>query len=71
MTDNPSLEAHPNVEDWIVVRADGGVEVRTGKVEIGQGIDTAVALIVADELGVPSGQSLLDFSCSGTDEIEQ
>ncbi|MDE0415463.1 MAG: molybdopterin-dependent oxidoreductase [bacterium] len=53
MTDNPSLEAHPNVEDWIVVRADGGVEVRTGKVEIGQGIDTAVALIVADELGVP------------------
>lgn len=53
MTGNPSLEAHPNVEDWIVVRADGGVEVRTGKVEIGQGIDTAVALIVADELGVP------------------
>lgn len=53
MTDNPSLEAHPNVEDWIVVRADGGVEVRTGKVEIGQGIDTAIALIVADELGVP------------------
>ncbi len=53
MTVNPSLAAHPNVEDWIVVRADGGVEVRTGKVEIGQGIDTAVALIVADELGVP------------------
>ena len=53
MTDNPSLAAHPNVEDWIVVRADGGVEVRTGKVEIGQGIDTAVALIVAGELGVP------------------
>ena len=50
---NSSLEAHPNVEDWIVVRADGGVEVRTGKVEIGQGIDTAVALIVAGELGVP------------------
>ncbi|MDE0241466.1 MAG: molybdopterin-dependent oxidoreductase [bacterium] len=53
MTDNPSLAAHPNVEDWIVVRADGGEEVRAGKVEIGQGIDTAVALIVTGELGVP------------------
>ena len=51
MTGNPSLATHPNVEDWIAVRADGGVEVRSGKVEVGQGIDTAVALIVADELG--------------------
>ena len=59
MTVNPSLAAHPNVEDWIAVRADGGVEVRTGKVEIGQGIDTAVALIVADELGVPFGRVLM------------
>ncbi len=53
MTGNPSLAAYPDVEDWIVVRADGRVEVRTGKVEIGQGIDSATALIVADELGVP------------------
>ena len=52
MTSNPSLVVNPRVEDWIVVRADGRVEVRTGKVDIGQGIDTAVALIVAGELGL-------------------
>ena len=59
MKGNPSLAAHPNVEDWIAVREDGDVEVRTGKVEIGQGIDTAVALIVADELGVPFDRVLM------------
>ena len=53
MTANPSLVAHPRVEEWIVVRSDGFVEVRTGKVEIGQRIATAVARIVAGELGVP------------------
>ena len=59
MTGNPSLAAYSNVEDWIAVRADGGVEVRSGKVEIGQGIDTAVALIVADELGAPFDRVLM------------
>ena len=56
MTPNPSLAEHPRVEDWITVRADGGVEVRTGKVEIGQRIGTAAALVVARELGVPFGR---------------
>ena len=50
---NPSLAANPRVEDWIVVRPDGCVEVRTGKVEIGQRIGTAIALVVGNELGVP------------------
>ena len=48
-----SLAAHPRVEDWITVRPDGFVEVRTGKVDIGQGIGTAIALVAARELGVP------------------
>ena len=52
-TSNPSLAAHPRVEDWITVRPDGFVEVRSGKVEIGQRIATAVALVAAGELGVP------------------
>ena len=52
MNVNPSLEANPRVEDWIVVRPDGVVEVRSGKVEIGQRITTAVALVAARELGV-------------------
>ena len=52
MTANPSLAASPRVEDWIIVRPDGSVEVRSGKVEIGQRIGTAIALIVAGELGI-------------------
>ena len=52
-TSNPSLAVHPRVEDWITVRPDGFVEVRSGKVEIGQRIATAIALVAAGELGVP------------------
>ena len=36
----------------VAFTADGRVQVRTGKVEIGQGLHTALAQIVADELGV-------------------
>ena len=53
MSSSPSLAAHPRVEDWITVRPDDVVEVRSGKVEIGQRITTAVALVAARELGVP------------------
>jgi nicotinate dehydrogenase subunit B len=35
---------------------DGSVQVRTGKVELGQGILTALAQIAADELGVAAEQ---------------
>ena len=38
--------------DRITVRADGTVELHMGKVELGQGIGTALAQIAADELGV-------------------
>ena len=53
MKAGPSLAEHSRVEDWITVRPDGFVEVRTGKVDIGQGIGTAIALVAAGELGVP------------------
>ena len=38
---------------WVRIERDGDVTVYSGKVEIGQGIHTALAQIVADELGVP------------------
>ena len=47
-----SLSRNPRLDRWIEVRADGVVEVRTGKVEIGQGIVTTLAQIAADELDV-------------------
>jgi CO/xanthine dehydrogenase Mo-binding subunit len=48
-----SLEANRRLSQWLRFRRDGFVEVRTGKVELGQGILTALAQIAADELDVP------------------
>ncbi|GAA4987608.1 molybdopterin cofactor-binding domain-containing protein [Actinopolymorpha pittospori] len=44
------------VEDWIRPLPDGRIEVRTGRVEFGQGIRTALAQLVAGELEVPLDQ---------------
>lgn len=47
-----SLRLNRRLRQWVRFDADGFVEVRSGKVEIGQGILTALAQIVADELDV-------------------
>jgi CO/xanthine dehydrogenase Mo-binding subunit len=47
-----SLEQNPQLDDWIRIESDGTVTVRTGKVELGQGVLTALAMIAADELDV-------------------
>lgn len=53
MTELPaSLKANPQLAQWLSILADGRVEVRSGKVELGQGITTALAQIVAIELDV-------------------
>jgi CO/xanthine dehydrogenase Mo-binding subunit len=46
----PSLAANPNLSSWIKISAEGHVVISPGKVEIGQGIVTALAQIAADEL---------------------
>lgn len=53
-----SLKASPYVSNWIKIGvADGGyIEIFSGKVELGQGILTAIAQIAADELRVPLAQ---------------
>src|SRR5271169_5577862 len=48
----PSLAANPKLSSWIRIAPDGHVAVSPGKVEIGQGIVTALAQIAADELDV-------------------
>ena len=48
----PSLAANPVLSSWIKFAPDGQVIVSPGKVEIGQGIVTALAQIAADELDV-------------------
>jgi nicotinate dehydrogenase subunit B len=47
-----SLQTSPRLSQWLRFRSDGIVEVSSGKVEIGQGILTALAQVVADELDV-------------------
>ncbi len=45
-----SLNANRMLDAWIRINADGSATVCTGKVELGQGITTALAQIVAEEL---------------------
>ena len=47
-----SLQTNRRLDAWLAVNPDGTVTVMTGKVELGQGITTALAQIVADELDV-------------------
>ena len=41
------------LDAWIRINADGTATVFTGKVELGQGIVTALAQIAAEELDLP------------------
>jgi len=47
-----SLAANPKLSAWLKFSSDGQVTVSPGKVEIGQGIVTALAQIAADELDI-------------------
>ncbi len=47
-----STRKHPNLSQWMSIGKDGRVTVLTGKVDIGQRISTALALIAAEELDV-------------------
>jgi nicotinate dehydrogenase subunit B len=56
--DNPAfdgpaqIELTPDLDSWIAIDADGGITFLTGRVEIGNGILTALQQIIADELSV-------------------
>jgi CO/xanthine dehydrogenase Mo-binding subunit len=45
-----SLDKQPLLDAWIRIGADGSVTVFTGKVELGQGIKTALIQVAAEEL---------------------
>jgi nicotinate dehydrogenase subunit B len=51
-----SLAGNPMLSSWVRFSEDGYVAVSPGKVEIGQGIVTALAQIAADELDVDIGR---------------
>ena len=47
-----AIRRTPDIDRWLRFNKDGSITVRTGKVEIGQGIRTALAVIAAEELDV-------------------
>ena len=52
----PNLSANPLLSQWVRVREDGSIDVQVGKVELGQGILTALAQVAAEELEIPVDQ---------------
>lgn len=48
----PALDP-TSLATWLTVAADGGVTARSGHVELGHGVQTGLAQIVAEELDVP------------------
>jgi len=62
-----SLKANPRLAQWLSILPAGRIEVRSGKVELGQGITTALAQIVAEELDVaPERIAMVPASTAGS-----
>lgn len=47
-----SIQQYPALDDWIRMNIDGTISVFSGKIELGQGIKTALAQIASEALGV-------------------
>jgi CO/xanthine dehydrogenase Mo-binding subunit len=60
-----SMVAAPLVSDWLDFSQPGMVGIKTGKVEFGQGILTALTQIVAEELGVGFEKCFLVTASTG------
>ena len=66
----PSLADNPLCRDWINFPHEGRVTLKSGKVEIGQGIATALVQIAADELDVNPEQIDLIAGHTGLGPVE-
>ncbi len=67
---SPSLEATPDLDSWVRINTDGTITLFTGKVELGQDIRTAVAMIGADELDVSMARIRVDMTDTDHSPIE-
>lgn len=54
-----SLAASPHLKQWIAIGPGKQITVYSGKVELGQGISTALAQIACEELGTEPNQLLI------------
>lgn len=60
-----SLKETPALDAWIRVAPDGGITVFTGKVELGQGLKTALIQVAAEQLDVAVGRIRLVTADTG------
>ncbi|GAA1178578.1 xanthine dehydrogenase family protein molybdopterin-binding subunit [Pseudonocardia alaniniphila] len=67
---SPSLTANPLLLDWLRVLPAGVVEVRSGKVELGQGVLTALAQVAAEELDVDVARVRMTAAATDTSPDE-
>ena len=70
MSKFPSLEKSPNLDQWIEIVSDQQILVHTGKVDIGQRISTALAIIAAEELDVDYDRIQVKRTETGIDPDE-
>src|SRR4029079_3081918 len=64
------LAANPKLSSWLKFSAQGQVTVSPGKVEIGQGIVTALAQIAGDELDIYISRSEMGRAAHATSPNE-
>lgn len=64
------FSVYPRVQSWIRVLPDGGVEVLSGKVELGQGIRTAMSQIVASQTGLDVDRVVVRSTATDTSPDE-
>ena len=60
-----SLKRNPSLDLWVRIDPRETITVRTGKVEIGQGILTALTLIAAEELDVAPARVRIESAVTG------
>jgi len=53
---SPTPDEYAAINAWLEILADGRIRVLTGKIELGQGISTAVAQVAAEELNMEMSQ---------------
>lgn len=61
----PGLRAFPRLSSWVRLETPDRVVASTGKVEIGQGILTALRLVVAEELDVDPERVVVETAHTG------
>ena len=66
-----SLQKHPYISQWLKFNSDFKLEVKTGKVELGQKLTTSLAMIAAEELDLNIDQVVVNFANTNESPDEQ